>query len=522
MLKKHVLSLHNEVSSFKSRMSKKKQKIVSPTVAPLTVINNIQPAKKPEEIQLKYNRDLKLVPGTMMTIYKCPVDSCNKRSCTDMKSFKLHCLHIHQNMDILPMVEEVEAKYLCQVEGCGKLYLERKQYDIHQRHHKSYVPSKGRYFKCDHCDSKFNTQGNLDVHIIQTHMRSGADDKPATESGKNELIFDSITLEPGTTMTVYHCPVADCNKRNYLDGKSVRTHCRRVHGMIDYEGIPSQAEAQYICQVRGCRKLFMEQVQIEAHLKHHRNYVPTNGVFECKCCPETFTRKEHLDKHILTFHTVSGLAKQPQAAQIVTVDGQQYIQHIQPQPQEQQVVSQPQESSSTGKVVGYQCSICMRKFLHLGTHCNHVTNSHQAPGLAPIEVEIKPRYTCKYPRCGRHFMTKNMFKAHTDRHQNGKNKKAMNCFKCGRNFSQFKSLYQHVVQTHADVTPDEIAELEAAHAKCPVCLAVFRSVDIMKVHLRRHPGYKDKSERGEPPSKVFIQDEQNDGSPAIVKPAYGN
>ena len=46
--------------------------------------------------------------------------------------------------------------------------------------------------------------------------------------------------------------------------------------------------------------------------------------------------------------------------------------------------------------------------------------------------------------------------------------------------------FQHVVQTHADVTPEEIAELEANHAKCPVCHAVFRSMDIMRVHLRRH------------------------------------
>ena len=79
-------------------------------------------------------------------------------------------------------------------------------------------------------------------------------------SAKNELIFDTVPLEPGTTMTVFHCPVASCNKRNYLDSKSVRTHARRVHGMIDYEGTPSLGVAQYICQVRGCRKLFMEQV----------------------------------------------------------------------------------------------------------------------------------------------------------------------------------------------------------------------------------------------------------------------
>ena len=54
-----------------------------------------------------------------------------------------------------------EAKYICQVENCGKLYMEKKQYEIHQRHHKTYVPSTGRYFKCQQCDSKFNSQANL-------------------------------------------------------------------------------------------------------------------------------------------------------------------------------------------------------------------------------------------------------------------------------------------------------------------------------------------------------------------------
>ncbi len=71
----------------------------------------------------------------------------------------------------------------------------------------------------------------------------------AGNNGKNELIFDDVQLEPNTMMTVYHCPVQECPKRNYLDAKSVRTHCRRFHSMLDYEPIPSQAEAQFICQV---------------------------------------------------------------------------------------------------------------------------------------------------------------------------------------------------------------------------------------------------------------------------------
>ena len=121
------------------------------------------------------------------------------------------------------------------MENCGKLYMEKKQYEIHLRHHKTYVPSTGRYFKCSLCDSKFNSQANLDVHTIQVHMNNDEDDQN-NQQCKNELIFDDITLEPGTLMTVFHCPVESCNKKNYLDAKSVKTHCRRLHSMADYEG----------------------------------------------------------------------------------------------------------------------------------------------------------------------------------------------------------------------------------------------------------------------------------------------
>ena len=91
---------------------------------------------------LKYNPTMILTPGTLMTVFKCPVDGCGKNSCTDLKSFKLHCLHIHRDRDLAPIITQDEAKYICQVENCGKLYMEKKQYEIHQRHHKTYGTNK--------------------------------------------------------------------------------------------------------------------------------------------------------------------------------------------------------------------------------------------------------------------------------------------------------------------------------------------------------------------------------------------
>ena len=140
MLKKHVLSYHDEVSSYVRGGGKRGKGRGAMGANAFAYRKNPFLNNQP----LKYNHELRLSPGTLMTVYKCPIDDCKKGSCTDMKSFKLHALHIHQDKNILPIVDDVEAKYICQVDGCGKLYLERKQFEIHQRHHKTYVPSKGR------------------------------------------------------------------------------------------------------------------------------------------------------------------------------------------------------------------------------------------------------------------------------------------------------------------------------------------------------------------------------------------
>ena len=118
-------------------------------------------------------------------------------------------------------------------------------------------------------------------------------------------------------------------------------------------------------------------------------------------------------------------------------------------------------------VSGYQCSICMRKFLHLGTHRNHVTNAHHTPSLDPLEVEVKPKYYCPSPGCKKYFMTKYREKLHAERHcikGDNQDKNNLKCQKCQKKFCKFKSLIQHLKQTHADVSTEEITEMEAKYA----------------------------------------------------------
>lgn len=79
----------------------------------------------------------------------------------------------------------------------------------------------------------------------------------AADVSESGLIFDNITLEHGTIMTVFHCPVIGCQKRNYLDARAAKTHIRKFHNITNMGGVATKAEAQCICQVRAYRKLFM-------------------------------------------------------------------------------------------------------------------------------------------------------------------------------------------------------------------------------------------------------------------------
>ena len=94
MLKRHVLSLHNEVTSFRGR-GKTSQ---IPKSSNKAGYKRTMDCPNP----LKYNPNVTLTPGTLMTVFKCPIDSCGKKSCTDIKSFKLHCMHIHQVQCVSP------------------------------------------------------------------------------------------------------------------------------------------------------------------------------------------------------------------------------------------------------------------------------------------------------------------------------------------------------------------------------------------------------------------------------------
>ena len=52
-------------------------------------------------------------------------------------------------------------------------------------------------------------------------------------------------------------------------------HAKCVHKTsAQLDPIMEEAKANFICKVRGCGKLFVEEQQLDVHFKHHENYTP--------------------------------------------------------------------------------------------------------------------------------------------------------------------------------------------------------------------------------------------------------
>ena len=76
MLKRHVLSTHNEVSSFRTRgkQPSKSRRHCHTATSLKAGYKRTMDCPNP----LKYNPSMTLTPGTLMTVFKCPVDGCGE------------------------------------------------------------------------------------------------------------------------------------------------------------------------------------------------------------------------------------------------------------------------------------------------------------------------------------------------------------------------------------------------------------------------------------------------------------
>ena len=120
---------------------------------------------------------------------------------------------------------------------------------------------------------------------------------------KGGLVFDeSIQLTPYATVSIFKCPDLMCAKP-CVTLRAFRMHAKCVHKDSNtFEPILEEAKANFICKVRGCGKLFVEETQLDVHFKHHENYTPRSGKHKCHICNEAFYQKDMLKRHVLSLH----------------------------------------------------------------------------------------------------------------------------------------------------------------------------------------------------------------------------
>ena len=74
----------------------------------------------------------------LVSVFKCPDPLCAK-PCVTLRAFRMHAKCVHDT-HLDPILEEAKANFICKVRGCGKLFVEEQQLDVHFKHHENYTP----------------------------------------------------------------------------------------------------------------------------------------------------------------------------------------------------------------------------------------------------------------------------------------------------------------------------------------------------------------------------------------------
>ena len=100
-------------------------------------------------------------------------------------------------------------------------------------------------------------------------------------------------------------------------------HAKCIHkDKNEFDPLIEEMTANFICKVRGCGKLFVEEQQLDVHFKHHENYTPRSGKHKCHICKEAFFQKDMLKKHVLSFHNeVSSFRSRGKVAKKPKIEG---------------------------------------------------------------------------------------------------------------------------------------------------------------------------------------------------------
>ncbi|EEB17019.1 zinc finger protein, putative [Pediculus humanus corporis] len=313
----------------------------------------------------------------------------------------------------------------------------------------------------------------------------------------------------------YEC--TDCNKK-FQFSKNLKLHKQLIH----------EEEGPYICP--ECSLECENQSAMSNHLYTHNNSKP----WSCERCNVTFTRKYHLDRHILQtgcdgvsrptyscqvcgrnfnrkdnlrehLRAHAGVNKRLNVYQCEYCDQEILGAHLYSRHKKEHFGNKP-----------YPCSFCNKRFRTSGAQKKHI---RRHTGEKPYECNecftkfaaketlnrhrklhtgVRP-FTCKY--CGKGFIQASQLRAHVFYHTG---EYGFKCDECDKSFNRKTRLDTHKKYFHDGAEPmkcehcdrhfirkEDLARHTLTHTgvkafQCNICSKGFSMKSSLKIHLLTH------------------------------------
>lgn len=190
-------------------------------------------------------------------------------------------------------VSKIHNFFKCKKQNCNY----KTKYNHHLKSHMMFKHNEGiTYHYCIHdgCNKKFKSQGNLNHHVKNVHVKNSSyfvcdicyTFKTKYKGGLKKhkrIIHSKVPM-------FFYCPIKGCiHKTKYKD--KIKIHLRNVHEInVKY----------YFCDKDNCKKRFKEKYSLLNHIKNVHS--PKQKYFNCEKCKFQSKYKSSLMKHKNVFH----------------------------------------------------------------------------------------------------------------------------------------------------------------------------------------------------------------------------
>ena len=363
-----------------------------------------------------------------------------------------------------------------------------------------------KMFKCNLCEKEFKRKQHLKRHLTKVHKEKS-----------NGGIYNPWLIGDLNIFLYYCCP--ECDERNHTKESFVQ-HALEHHPMAkenleivgmkeepyddtyydeDEGGVDGDqshlfyASAEYgdendsdyeedsnVIKTKKfkCDSCDMSYTRKE-HLKRHVNAVHEGKKnYNCNFCEMGFSRKDYLKRHVASIHKDQAendnldtkLKEEPLDDNDMDGSYQQYdnsdIKH--------ETNSNDDPNGQEKEIKMHKCDTCGKEFKNKQHLKRHVVNVHENGNNSNVQKGPMKNENNKYicDTCGKEFNRSHHLKRHVA-NVHEKQRTAGNCEFCGKLFSSGATLKKHIQEIHE----------KTKESKCPQCEKTFSRPQHLKQHI---------------------------------------